>query len=514
MIAVPGPGRCRMPLGLMAALLALAGSATVASSALHAQAAPPATLTLEEAVELAARHNPAFRATANDGSVADWQVREAYANLLPRVSVGMGASYQAAGKPELAGGLNAADFGISATPAYLSSSYGLSLQLGLSGATYFNMAGQRAARAATDARISAARYDLTATVTTLYLAARRAQDAVQLQRQVLETAADALRLAEARMEVGQGMRLDVAQAEVTHGRAEVALIQAEHAFETAKLALLQGVGVELDRDIQLTSRFQVFEPTWELETLLQQAQRGHPRLVAARRGEAAAVAGSRAARMSYLPTVNFQAGWSGSTRAVAEDSVAIGSARRSVENRRASCEANNELNARLTSPLPGYPRDCSSIAFTPQDEAAALAANSLFPFDFTSRPPSVSMYVSLPIFNGFNREVQVQRAAAATEDARMEVRTEELNRRSQVTAAYLALDAAYRTVALEERTTAAAAEQLALAQERYRLGVGSIIELSQAQEGAARAEQALMGARYAFFDNLAALESAVGQRLR
>jgi outer membrane protein len=494
---------------VLAAALAIA-----VTPAVQAQEPTPATLTLEEAIRLAVRNNPAYRSTLNDGGVADWQVRSAYASLLPSLGVGAGASYQAAGKPELAGGLNAEDFGITATPAYLSSSYSLGMSLRLDGGTFFGLAQQRASRAATDARIVAARYDLAANVTNRYLAARRAQDNVALQRQVVETAAEALRLAEARMDVGEGMRLDVAQAEVNQGRAEVGLIQAEHAFEIAKLALLQEVGVELDRDIELSSAFEVFEPDWELQALLDQAQRTHPRVEAARRSEAATAANSRAARMSYLPSLNFSAGWSGSTRAVADDQVAVASARRSKESSKQSCESQNELNARLTEPLPGYPRDCSGIVFTAEDEALALAANSLFPFDFTNRPPSFSMSVSLPIFNGFNRELQVQQASAAAEDARMNTRAEELSRRSQVTTAFLAVDAAHRTVALEERNAATAAEQLELAQERYRLGLGSILELSQAQEGAARADQALLAARYAFFDNLAALESAVGGPLR
>ena len=132
MIVQPGAGRRRTPL-LLAALL-------VCVAPVAAQEAPPATLTLEEAVGLAVRNNPAFRATANDASVADWQVREAYANLLPTVSVSTSASYQASGKPELAGGLNAEDFGITATPAYLSSSYYLGLSLGFSGATFSSIA--------------------------------------------------------------------------------------------------------------------------------------------------------------------------------------------------------------------------------------------------------------------------------------------------------------------------------------------------------------------------------------
>ena len=99
----------RLPLLLGPALLAFALG--------HAQAQKaPATLTLEEAIRLAARYNPDFRVQANDQNVADWNVAEAYANLLPDFSVRSSLSYDAPGTPNV-GGLTAAELGISKTPA-------------------------------------------------------------------------------------------------------------------------------------------------------------------------------------------------------------------------------------------------------------------------------------------------------------------------------------------------------------------------------------------------------------
>jgi len=60
----------------------------------------------------------------------------------------------------------------------------------------------------------------------------------------------------------------------------------------------------------------------------------------------------------------------------------------------------------------------------------------------------------------------------------------------------------------------AAAEQLALATERYRLNAGSILELQQAQSVRAQAEQARLAANYAYREGLASLEAAVGRPLR
>jgi outer membrane protein TolC len=53
-----------------------------------------------------------------------------------------------------------------------------------------------------------------------------------------------------------------------------------------------------------------------------------------------------------------------------------------------------------------------------------------------------------------------------------------------------------------------------LARERYRLGAGSILELTQAQSTKARADQAHLNAIYSFHENLATLEAAVGRQLR
>jgi outer membrane protein len=138
----------------------------------------------------------------------------------------------------------------------------------------------------------------------------------------------------------------------------------------------------------------------------------------------------------------------------------------------------------------------------------------MFPFSFTKSPPSFSMSLSLPLFNGFEREANMQFAAAAADDATHLRREEELNRHATVATSFVALQTAYRAVGIEERTAALAGEQLELARERYTLGAGSIIELTQAQAGKARADQAHLVAVYAFHDNLAVLEAAVGRKLR
>jgi outer membrane protein len=344
----------------------------------------------------------------------------------------------------------------------------------------------------------------------------RARDNVELQKSVVGAADEALKLATARFGAGDATRLDVATAEVTKGRADVGLIQAENLFETEKVRLLQQLGVELDRDVELTSEFTVFEPVWQLAELVDMALRGHPSLSSARAAEAAAVAGSRAAKMQYLPRLNFQGSLaSGFVRRTNDTDYLIQQGIGSAENRVENCQFWNLIAAGLSSPIPGYPdANCGRFAWSDDMQRALLAENDRYPFDYDSNPMFLSLSISLPIVDGFTRERSVQTARVAADDAKYQRRAEELARRAEVTASYNAIMTAYRTVALEARNSETAAEQLRLARERYRLGAGSIVELADAQEQAERADQAHLDALYSFHENLAALEAAVGQQLR
>lgn len=506
---------------------------TALASPLHGQEpvqTQAATLTLDEAIDLARRNNPLYRQTVNDESVADWQAREAYFNFLPNVSASNNFNYTASGVQRF-GNLSAAELGGGRTPVYYSSSYGLNLNMQLSGATIFGVAQAKANARAVEARGAAAAYTLQTTVTQVYLSALRARDQVAITRSALESADEARKLAEARSAVGAATRLDLATANVTYGRAEVALLQAENLYETERLRLLQTIGIELDRQVELTSEFPVFEPQWEVEALTDAALRGHPQVIAARKSEDAAGAASRSAWSTYLPSINLFGGWSGFVRKAADTDFLIAQARGSAANNISSCERTNLISAGLSSPLPDRPVDCvSEFGFTSADETAILAENQRYPFDYTPNPSSFTIQVSVPIFDGFTRETQLQTARVAADDARHQRRAEELARRTDVATALLNLKAAYRTVQIEERNAAAASEQLEIAQERYRLAAGcgavgqpgtatgglctTFLELTQAQQSKVQADQAHLAARYTFHEQLAALEAAVGRSLR
>lgn len=505
MLSTAANPRRRWVLGGLALALTLCPAAGRAQQS-------PATLSLDEAIALARRHNPEFLSQQNNEVSADWGVREAYGGLLPTAFASTGLQYQARGRPRF-GIFTAEDIGFDETPAYYLSDYYLGLNYQLGAATFFRLGRERAAQRAAEAETRAAEFTLAAAVTRQYLTALRARDGVALARQELQRAEETLKLAQARVAVGAAIPLEEKQAAVERGRAEVVLLQAENLLQTEKLRLLERLGMELERDVELTSAFQVFEPRWSKEELVQRALSRHPQLEALHALEQSASAGVRMARSAYLPTLELSAGWSGFTRESGEPESLVEQTRLSLDGQREQCELLNQISAGLREPLPGTPVDCSGFVLTDAQRQRILDGNNTFPFDFSSQPPTFQLRLSLPIFQGFSRQRQVESARVAAQDARHRLRAEELRLKTEVAAALQTLATSYRTVGLDERNRELGDEQLRLARERYRVGAASFVDLLEAETIKARADRAYLVAVYSFHEALAALEAAVGEKL-
>ncbi len=501
------PGRCGR-VGRALAPFLLVGAFAAPGSA----QVPEGTLTLDRAIDLARRGNPAFLRTANDQGPADWRVRESYGDFLPSLTSNISGQYLAPGSPSF-GIFDAGDLGLDVTDYYFSG-YGISATYSLQGSALFGLASARADRSATQARVRAAEYVLESDVTAQYLAALRARDGVEVSLRQLARARTNHELAAARTEVGAVAATDARQAEVEMGRARVALLGAESLLRSEKLRLLERIGVPAEGSFELESEFEIFQPSWDRDELVARALERHPQLRAYRAQEGARNATVRQAWSGYLPSLYFSANWSGRAREIGDADYLLNQATGSLESQKASCERWNRVSAGLSSPLQGYPMDCSGYVLTPEQEARILAGNDVFPFDFRREPLSLYVQVSFPVFQGFSRQRQVSEARAAAQDAELDRRAEELRIHTAVTQAYDELATALEVVSIEARNREVAEEQLTLAQERYRLGAGTFLELLEAQTSTATAERDHLNARYRFHGAIWALEAAVGERLR
>ncbi len=504
----------KLPLDAVRRWLTLCGvplfAACLLAAPAHAQE-PAGPLTLTDALALAAANNPGFRMQQNDVGVARWGVREAYASFVPQVLTGGGAQYTAAGTQRF-GIFTGDDIGAGTTDYYISD-YFLRLQFALSGRSIFRAGRARAERSAAEASLDAARFTLATDVTNQYLLTLRAQDGLSVAERTLERAEENFELVSGRVRVGAVAATEGKQAEVERGRAEVALLQAQNLLAAERFRLMEQLGVELDPERELSTRFSVFDPTDALDQLTDSVRVIHPSLRALRATASARQAAVREARSDYLPSFTVSADWSGFTREIGDTDFLLGQARNSVASERSNCEFLNSVSSGLSSPLQGYPRDCSTLALTPGDEAELLANNKAFPFNFQRQPFSLNARVSIPIFNGFARERQAEEAEAAAEDARETLRAEELRLSTEIAARRGDVETSYRIVQIEERNREVAGEQLALARERYRLGAAAYLELLEAETSMATAERDYLNAVYDFHDALAAMEAAAGSQL-
>ena len=126
---------------------------------------------------------------------------------------------------------------------------------------------------------------------------------------------------------------------------------------------------------------------------------------------------------------------------------------------------------------------------------------------------SVSLGVSLPVWNGAQREIGIAQASASRDVARAIRSDLERGARADVTEAYEAYDTARETVALQETAVAVARENYRVQEARYRAGAAEILDLLDAQVRLTQAEANLVQARYATRLALAGLETILGRRL-
>lgn len=479
---------------------------------LEAQDRVPARLSLADAIEIARSTNPGFLQTRNDEALADWNVRQAWGQLLPSASASGGLSWQGSGETQLPGSLTLGDLGFTDQPSYYGSSYSLGLNYSLTWATILGPKQTKADRRSTLAGIGVAESNLVQQVTTAYVESLRQEDAVRIAEQQLENARFNLRLAQGQLEVGQVTPIDVGQAEVQVGRSEVNVLQTRNRYTTSRMRLLQLLGLPVDQDFETVTEFALTEPSWDLAQLSTMAVGGNPELQRRRSSFEAADIGVSSAWSQYMPSLNLSTGWSGFTREASSTAFQIAQQEAQIQSAISNCFFTNELYSRLANPLPA--QDCSQYTFTDSDRNAIISGNDQFPFNFVGSPPSFRMTVSIPIFSGLSRQRNVEAARLQREDLSQQIREQELQVQADLAIGLENVRTAYQSALLEERNRELAEQQLNLARERYQLGAITFVELVDAQTLSAQADADRTVAVFAYHDAVTILEALVGASLR
>jgi outer membrane protein len=309
-------------------------------------------------------------------------------------------------------------------------------------------------RAQTDAYEAALveqRYAVTRNAKASYYDVLRGADLIRSAEARLTRAQQVLEAAQRRTEVGSGTRSDLlrAQLEVTNSRQ--ALLVAQNQKRNATYVLGRVVGVDGPVDAADGEPVRVVPLELSREQLLELVHAASPAVLTARANEAAAAASVRAARSQYLPTLSSSGNYNMANRA-----SSFG-------------DFQGSWNVRLS--------------------------------------------MSFPVFNRFQREETIERAQVQSSLARIQVEDTRRLARVNLERVLGGLETAALQIALAEEALEVADEDARVQQERYRLGVSTILDQVTSQENIVQAEAALIAARYDYQLARAELEALIGRDL-
>jgi outer membrane protein TolC len=292
----------------------------------------------------------------------------------------------------------------------------------------------------------------------LYLQAIAGKNRIDAAKIQLSTAQTLYELALDRKSAGVVPAIEVLRAQVELQSQQQRMIVTENEFEKEKLSVARAIGLPLGQKFELTEELPyVALPAMNLEETIQRALRDRTDYQSAQAQVRSAEYSLKAARSEKLPTLRGAADYG------------------------------------VTGPSPAESHGTFSVAASLQ----------------------------IPIFDGGRTQAMV--LAADSELKQRQAELENLRGRIyyEVQTAFLNLQAADQSVKVADSTVRLAREQLDQARDRFSAGVGSNIEVVQAQEALATATEAYISSLYAHQSTkgrlaqiLGAAESSLLQFLR
>ncbi len=423
----------------------------------------PRTITLQEAIDLARRHNPAYQRAVAQADATGADVRAGIGAFLPSLSAGL--SFRG-GRQTVFTGQD--DFGQPIerdeplTSESSSSSQSVSADLTLFDG-FRNVNQLRAAHAGADAmayQLEAEEMRLDAEVKQAYYRALQARELVVIEERLLTAREQELDATERLFRVAAQTQVDVLGAQIGVAQQEQALATARGEARKRALELGETIGLGGQTDLEVTGEFPApFDPTLlPAESLVTRAVSRHPRVTRAEAAASQARLQLGAARALRWPTLNANASFS-----------------RSVGSR---------------------------------------DFNSLFEFDPQDRSLSFGFGVQIPLFTGFQTSQTITQASSQRVIAEEDLRQERLLLEREVRSAFIDLENAYSNLQLAERSAELGRLRVQMAREQFQAGTIVFTNFQQIANSSAEDERRALTARLNWANALATVEGLVGEGVR
>jgi outer membrane protein TolC len=436
----PHPGPHLLAAAFAAILCGVASVPALAQGQAAIPASAPAAVrwTLGDVISTALANNPLVGQSDAGVRAAVARREQVAASAWPQANATVGASWSEAPSPATGQQDHSTGTLVKGSVSQLLTDFGRT------GAA-LEQAGNLAAAAGQSARSS--RVEVVFAAEVAYFNVLRAMNLQGVRRETLRQREALQRQAQAFFDAGVKARIDVVRAEANLFQARADAASSDHEVRTARLLLLNRMGVDGPADFELAGAPAVVEAAGTREDWLREAEEKHPDLGALRLQLEAARNGRVAAHRGDNPSIvaSGSLGWSGT------DAL-------------------------------------------PEDRAWTIGAQ-----------------VNVPLFNGFLTRQQTAEAEARVAAAEFALADGRRQIRLQVEQAEQAMQDAAEQLAATEKAREAFAENLRLATGRYEAGAADIIEMIDAQVQMTAADTNLVQARFDQATALASLYRATGR---
>ena len=304
---------------------------------------------------------------------------------------------------------------------------------------------------AAEARYSDSRYQIALQTKTVFFGALRQEDLLEVSRQRVLQAEQNMQIVRNRTLLGEATVSDSLRARLDVMNAQQAVLQGETALRAARFALGRQVGIGEPVSPERPDDLEPSVLPYTEPEILELAESASPVVIAAAENAASAGFGVSAARTQYIPSLRLSSGYNW------------------------------------------------------QNQTASFAGGN------TSWNMSLSM--SYPIFNGFQRETSIDRAQYAQRVARLQEDDARLGAREEADAALQNLLTAEQAILIAEDAAFVAAEDLRVVRERYGVGAATILDILVSQNAVTQADADVVTTRYDYILARAELEAILGREM-
>ncbi len=406
-------------------------------------------LSLEECINIALDRNATLASSRYSLISAEQGVWESIGSWLPRFEASAGYNYSEQG------GVSQYDVSVPIRRIY-SKSLIVRHTLFRWGGNYFDLRNSMQTRDAREADYSQAELEIIDLVRNYYFNSLRYKGLLDVAEQTVETAEHNLELVQARFDLGSANQSELLKAKVQLLTSKASLESAKQNWAVSIAELNNSMNRPANTPITLAAGVDTLAVDETYESAVEYAKERHPRIRAARAELNSAKYSLRSVWANYLPVVS----WSGSRSFSSSD---VG----------------------------------NWTEFNQEESNWSLGVSFSWP---------------IPFFDGFSQKAAHSRAKAGKRLAEVNLESTINSVGLGIQTALLSINNARVNLQLYEESVRSAQEDMAIAQERYNLGAATILDLLDAQQNLADAQNSFISAKYDFNLAVSALDKAMGRR--